>query len=238
MIKISKRLRAISDFVPNGSTVIDVGCDHALLDIYLYQKNIIKKAIATDVNEKALNNAKENIAKNNLQDKIETRLGNGLEPLSENDNVDTIVISGMGAHTIVGILKNNIDKLKNIDTIIIGSNTKLEFLRKEVIKLNYLMDDEIIIEDNKKIYIIIKFVKGKKKYTKKELYFGPILLKNNTNIFKEYQKKELQKLNIILKLLPKNKIIDRYKIKKEINLYKWIYLLFWLSYIMYYKKIE
>ena len=36
--------------------------------------------------------------------------------------------------------------------------------------------DEVLIEDNKKIYTIIKFIKGKRKYSKKELYFGPILL--------------------------------------------------------------
>ena len=40
MIKISKRLEAISSLVPINSNIIDIGCDHALLDIYLYQKKI------------------------------------------------------------------------------------------------------------------------------------------------------------------------------------------------------
>ena len=43
MIKISKRLEAISSLVPINSNVIDIGCDHALLDIYLYQNKISKK---------------------------------------------------------------------------------------------------------------------------------------------------------------------------------------------------
>ena len=38
MIKLSKRLEAISSLIPNNSKIIDVGCDHGLLDIYLYQK--------------------------------------------------------------------------------------------------------------------------------------------------------------------------------------------------------
>ena len=220
MIKISKRLEAISSLIPTNSKVIDIGCDHALLDIYLYQKKISKKIIATDINQNALNNAKENIKKNKLDKYIETRLGSGLDTLNDNDNIDTIIISGMGAHTIVGILKNNSDKLTNIDNIIIQSNTKLEFLRKEITKLNYKIDDEIITLDNKKTYIIIKFIKGKKHYTKKELYFGPILLQKKDRLFIEYITKELEKLNIFLKLLPKDRIIDRYKIKKEIRLYK------------------
>lgn len=219
MIKLSKRLEAISSLVPNNSKIIDIGCDHGLLDIYLYQQKKCSKIIASDINESALNNAKENIKKNKLEKKIETRLGNGLDTLKDSDDINTIVISGMGAHTAVGILKNNLDKLKKINTIIIQSNTKLEFLRKEVTKLNYLIDDELLIEDNKKIYTIIKLVKGKRKYNKKELYFGPILLKKNTKLFQINNKKELDKLNLLLKMLPKNKMLDRHKIKKKIKLY-------------------
>ena len=220
MIKLSKRLEAISSLVPNNSKVIDIGCDHGLLDIYLYQKKISNKIIASDINENALQNAKENIKKNKLENNIETRLGNGLDTLRETDDIDTIIMSGIGAHTAVGILKNNLNKLKKINTIIIQSNTKIEFLRKETTKLNYIIEDEMLIEDNKKIYTIIKFAKGKKKYSKKELFFGPILLKKNDNLFKKNNKKELEKIELLLKILPKNKVIDRYKIKKKIKMYK------------------
>ena len=220
MIKLSKRLEAISSLIPNNSKIIDIGCDHGLLDIYLFQKKISKNIIASDINENALKNAKENIKKNKLENFIETRLGNGLDTLKEIDDIDTIIISGMGAHTVVGILKNNLHKLTKINTIVIQSNTKIEFLRKEVTKLNYLIEDELLIEDNKKIYTIIKFIKGKKKYSKKELFFGPILLKNNTQLFQENNKLELKKLELLLKVLPKGKIIDRYKIKKKIRMYK------------------
>ena len=219
MIRLSKRLEAISSLVPINCNAIDIGCDHALLDIYLYQKKICNRIIASDINENALNNAKKNIKKNKLEKFIEIRLGNGLETLKKEDNVDTIIISGMGAHTAIGILKNNLNKLKNINTIIIQSNTKLFLLRREVTKLNYLIDNEKMVLDNNKIYTIIKFKKGKSHYTKKELYFGPILLQTNTEIFQKYIKKELEKLNIYLKLLPQDNIIDRYKIKKEIRLY-------------------
>lgn len=222
MIKLSPRLESIANLVPENSNVIDVGCDHALLDIYLYQNNISNKVIASDINSNALNNAKLNIKKNNLEEHIETRLGNGLDTLKKEDEIDTIIISGMGAHTIVGILKNNLNKLYRVKTIIIQSNTKLEFLRKEVTKLNYRIEDEVILEDNNKIYTVIKLVRGFVKYNKKELYFGPILLRKNTDIFKKYNKQEFEKLNMYLKLLPQERILDRYKLKKEIRLYQGI----------------
>ena len=34
-MKLSKRLKAISEFIDNEDRIIDIGCDHALLDIYL-----------------------------------------------------------------------------------------------------------------------------------------------------------------------------------------------------------
>lgn len=222
MIKISPRLEAIATLVPINSNVIDIGCDHGLLDIYLYQKRISSKIIASDINSLALNNAKENIKRNHLEGIIETRLGNGLDSLNQEDNIDTIIISGMGANTIIGIIKNNTKKLSNISTIIIQSNTKNELIRKEIIKIGYQINEEQIVKDNNKIYIIIRFIKAAKKtkYTSKELYFGPILLEKDSLLFKEYQKAELKKLLIIKKMIPKNKILERYKINKIIKLYK------------------
>ncbi len=219
MINLSPRLKLISDFVPLDSKVMDIGCDHGLLDIYLYQNRIVKKIIASDINLSALNNAIENIKANKLEKEIETRLSDGLENIHAEDEIDTLVIAGMGSNTIVNMLKKDIKKLDKIKTIIIQSNTKLEFLRREIVKLNYYITDEAIVEDNKKIYIVIKFIKGRRKYTKKELYFGPILLSTKSLVFQKYTKDNLKKLQCILSSVPKNKILLRYKIKKEIHLY-------------------
>ena len=44
MIKLSLRLQTIADLVSKEDNVIDVGCDHALLSIYItnkYQKKSI-----------------------------------------------------------------------------------------------------------------------------------------------------------------------------------------------------
>jgi len=36
-VNINKRLERLSTFVDEEKNIIDVGCDHALLDIYLFQ---------------------------------------------------------------------------------------------------------------------------------------------------------------------------------------------------------
>ena len=118
MSKLSKRLKTLAEYIDDNCNMVDIGCDHGFLDIYLIQNKNNINIIASDVNENALNNAKGNIKRNNLDNKIKTILSNGLDNI-DMTNLDTIVISGMGAHTIVGILYNNLGKLKNIKKIVI-----------------------------------------------------------------------------------------------------------------------
>ena len=65
MIKLSKRLSIVASLIESNN-IIDVGCDHALLDIYLAQINKDRKIIVSDINENALKNAKDNIKKYKL----------------------------------------------------------------------------------------------------------------------------------------------------------------------------
>ncbi len=221
MNKISKRLEIISSLVSDNSIVGDIGCDHGLLDIYLYKNKKNIKIIATDVNKNALDSAIKNIKLEGLSDKIDIRLGNGLDPYKENE-VNTLIMAGMGTYTIIDILKNNLNKINGVNQIIIQSNTKIELLRKEIIKLNYYIDKEVMLIDKGIFYTIISFKKGKKKYKKYELYFGPTLLNNKDKIFMEYFNKEYKRLSNILNSLPKNKIIERIRTKKILNMFKHI----------------
>lgn len=219
MNNLSLRLKEIANYIPDNIKMVDIGCDHALLDIYLYKNRKNISIIASDVNENALNQAKENIKKYKLDKFIETRISNGLENINKNE-IDTIVISGMGAHTIVGILHMNLDKLTNVENIIVQSNNHIDFLRKRITELNYYIDSEKLVKDNNIIYTIISFKKGKKKYNKKELYFGPYLLKENGDLFKEKNKQDLEKLIYLESVIPKNHYLHRLKIKNKIKLYE------------------
>lgn len=218
MIKLSRRLEKIATFVDNDSSVVDIGCDHALLDIYLVLNKKDIKVVASDVNKNALNNALSNIKKYKLTDKIDTVLSNGLESIDVT-GLDTIIISGMGTHTMVGILYNNLSKLKNINTIILQSNNDVDFLRKKVTSIGYYIEQEALIKDKKIIYTIIKFKKGHKFYSYKELYFGPCLLKENSSLFKEKNKLELEKLKIIYPMIPKGHLMYKLKTLRKIKMY-------------------
>ena len=199
-MKLSKRLEAVATLVEVGKRVIDVGCDHAYLDIYLTENND-NKCIATDINRNALSIAEANIKKYNLEDKIETKLTDGLKDLKIYKK-DNIVISGMGTFTILEILKTN--TLSN--TLIISSNNNIDVLRKEVVKLGYYIDTELFIIDKDKPYVIIKFKKGFRKYNLNDFMFGPIL-KNNI----QYRKYLINKYKHTLKQISITKVSAKLK---------------------------
>lgn len=220
MNKLSPRLRVIADYIDdNDKYIIDIGCDHAFLSIYLASKYKNSKIIASDVNSNALNSAITNIKNANLSDRIDVRLGNGLSVIENDDNVDTIVIAGMGANNITGFLKSDVDKLVNVNKIIIQSNTDIYLLRKTVTSLGYYIDDEELVLDRGKVYTIIKFIRGKRRYSYKELYLGPILMKKNSDLFRDKCKMEYDNLVDIISSI-KGHYIYKIKLKRNINILK------------------
>lgn len=222
-LNISKRLMVIANMVDNSNNIIDVGCDHALLDIYLSQNNQIKHAIASDIKEGAINQAKKNVLISNVSN-VDVRLGDGLNVLNKNDQIDTIIISGMGSQKIISILKENIIWLKKINTIIIQSNKDNYNIRKAITNMGYYIKDESLVEERQIIYVIIKFAKGKIKYSNKQLRFGPFLLKRKDDLFIKMIKNQVNKNNIIMNKLPFSKLflkitlkIKNFNLKKEIR---------------------
>lgn len=204
-MKISKRLKLIASMC-DCENIVDVGCDHALLDIYLTLNN--KNCIASDISEKVLINAFKNVEKYNLIDKIKLIQSDGTKNIEIPSN-STLIISGMGAHTIIEILNNT--NHSNINELILQSNNNIELLRKEITRLGYYIEKEKSVLDKNKYYVIIKFKKGKKKYSKKDYIIG--------NLDKDYYNYLLNKNNEIIEKLKFKNFFKKYKLKK-VN--KWL----------------
>ena len=204
----SNRLKVIASYIDINDKLIDVGCDHGYLGIYLKQNNLCNDILLTDISQNALNNAIDNIKKNKLN--INTLCTNGLNNINI-DNYNTISISGMGTTTILNILsvlKSN----KTINKLIIQSNNDLYILRKEIIKFGYFLEDETTIKENNIYYVVSKFIKGIKKTDDNTLLFGI-----NKEDKKEYYTYLLDNYNNILKNIP-NKNKDRTVIINYINI--------------------
>ncbi|HWP52394.1 MAG TPA: class I SAM-dependent methyltransferase [Clostridia bacterium] len=100
---LDPRLRSIASLVRSGSRLADIGCDHGYLICALMRDGKIDRGIACDINEKPLNKARGEIERQGLKEQIACRLGDGLFPLAQ-DEVDDVVIAGMGGEMIASIL--------------------------------------------------------------------------------------------------------------------------------------
>ena len=177
-ISIDDRLKDVASLINNCNVIADVGTDHGYLPIYLIQNNICKQAYATDVAIGPLNSAKENIDRYQLQDKIKTILCDGLKKV--NDDVEGIVIAGMGGNLMIDILKN---RIFDYNFYVLQPNLHHYALRKYLIDNNFKIIDEKISYAHKKYYEIIKVIHGRQSLSENQLLFGPINLKNKTNLF-------------------------------------------------------
>ncbi len=212
---LNKRLETLSAFIEENETVLDIGCDHGLLGIYLTLNRSHIKVISSDINEKPLNKAKENIHKFNLDEKIETRLGDGLEVMTS--DITTIVISGMGGLSIINILKN-INQFSHVTKLVLSPNSDFYELRKEISQLGFQIKKEEMVLESNKFYLITEFVKGEEQV---DYYFGKLDLKNDIvkkyyNYIYEKNTKILKNFNILQKLRKKSLISENKKIKRNI----------------------
>lgn len=207
---IDERLKSLVKYVDKKDNIIDVGCDHALLDIYLVQNNITDSVIVSDISNNALQQGINNIKKYNLDDRIDVRCGNGLEVLNNEDDINTIIISGMGTNTILDILNNNY--LSKVNKLIIQSNKDYYLLRSGVTKLGFIISNEEVIVVNNKLYINIIFVRGNKKYSLNELKYGTKDMLNK----EIYYKYLINKYNKILNCINDNSFKD--ELRNEILL--------------------
>lgn len=194
---LGPRLKTIASFIKKNTEVVDVGCDHALLDIYLtlYNGN---KCIATDISEGALKQAKFNIYHYGLTEDIKLQVGDGLKNIkSLKDKI--IVLAGMGTETILEIL--NDERIYDAKYIVISTHTELRLLRRKMVQKGFIIADEKVAMENYKFYVVIKFVKGKKRYTARECYLGPILKDDPSyEVMRYYESLYYENTNILEKI--------------------------------------
>lgn len=170
------RIKALASLVDKDSRLVDIGTDHVLLPIYLYENEITKKVTGSDISSNALEFAKNNLKKHNLSDKIKLIVSDGFTNL--NDEYDTAVISGMGTDTIKKILdRENLPK-----KLIISSHKNVDKLRLFMNKKGYKIIKEITLKDNDIYYDMIKYEKGIETLSNYDILVG----KSNDTEYKLY----------------------------------------------------
>lgn len=203
-MKLTNRLQKIADLIDKEAKVADIGTDHGYLPVYLIEKKMIDKAIAADINKLPLENAKAIIKEYKYEDKIETRLGSGLEVLKIGE-IDTAIIAGMGGVLITELLNENLELTKSIDTFVLQPMVDSDELRKYLIENNFVIVDETIAIEDKRYYeIIVAKTNGKMSLEKHDDKLGPILKTKDLKAIKQFYNYHIDKNKKIIDKIKKN----------------------------------
>ena len=217
---ISKRLELVASFVPQGSILLDVGSDHAYLPIELVERGQIEAAIAGEVVVGPFQSAVKNVEAHGLKEKIQVRLANGLAAFEEVDQVSVITIAGMGGRLISTILEEGLDKLANVESLILQPNNREDDLRIWLQDHGFQIVAESILEEAGKFYEILVVEAGQMKLSASDVRFGPFLSKEVSPVFIKKWQKEATKLEFALGQIPEKNLVERQVLVDKIQAIK------------------
>lgn len=219
---ISKRLNEILKLCGRKKRIADVGCDHGKVLGELFKKGA-KFLVASDISEPSVKKAEKLLNELNCNN-FSIRVGNGFETLSDEDNLDLIIVSGIGGLEIIEILKNSKIKLSNL---VLQPQNNVVKLRQYLSDNNFYIITDKVVEDKNKFYNLLKVrkVENKIMLTTRELNYGKTNIKGYNPEFVrmlEYEnekladriqniKNEKLKTEILTEMLENNKEMERAK---------------------------
>ena len=200
-MQLSLRLSAIADMVTTGNRLVDVGCDHGYLPVYLIQQKKIPSAIAMDVRKGPLSRAKEHIRQYGLEEYIQARLSDGLENLKAGEG-DTLVIAGMGGPLMERILTDGQSVRDSFSELILQPQSDIPHFRRFIQSQGFQIVEEKMVEEEGKFFPMMRVVRtcpegdGNENlvseaapYTLEEA-FGKFLLKEHNPVLYRYLLRE------------------------------------------------
>lgn len=149
LFKLGARLEACALFVREGTSLADIGTDHAYLPVWLIKTGRISRAVAADIRTGPLEAAARNAEKYGVS--LELRLSDGLRNISPEEAED-VVIAGMGGELIARIVGET-DWLRNPrKRLILQPMSSVEELRHGLSELGFEVLEERAVTDSGKVY--------------------------------------------------------------------------------------
>lgn len=151
---MNKRLLSLASMIDSSLGLIDVGTDHGYLPVHLASAGYSGKLIASDINFAPLSTAVNTAREAGYEDRISFLLSDGLDSCPK-DEVDCIVIAGMGGDTICGILDRCPWCFDSSYQLLLQPVTKAEILRYWLAWNGFDILEEKTAEDGGIIYQIL-----------------------------------------------------------------------------------
>ncbi len=209
-MKLSKRLETVASFVKKGSSIADVGTDHGYIPIALMERGWAVKAVAMDVRPGPLKRARCHIRERGLEEKIETRLGDGVKTLARGE-ADTVIIAGMGGELVIHILEEGRALWDTVDQWILSPQSDLDKVRRYLEQEGFVIAREDMTREDGKYYTVMEAVRPcvREKLVTEELpelreagyLYGAGLIRGRHPVLLEFLEREERQVREILKSL-------------------------------------
>ena len=185
-LPISKRLLCCASMVQPGSRVADIGTDHGYLGIYLLQSGAARHVIACDLRKDPLENARRNAKLFGVDGKMELRLSDGLEKIRP-DEVDTVVMAGMGGDLIQRILSQCPWRKREGLQFILQLQSAGNVLRRWLCEDGFEIQREEPVQDGHFLYTVMDIRQGEPApLTPGTEYASPALLASGSPLVGNY----------------------------------------------------
>lgn len=215
--QLSERLKQVGSYVEKNARLADIGSDHAYLPCYLAKQRQIEFAIAGEVVKGPFQSAERQVRNEGLTDRIEVRMGDGLDVIRAEDEISTITIAGMGGPLIAKILERGKKKASLASRLILQPNVHAWSIRAWAEQNGWQLIEEQILEENQKIYEILVLEKGQMHLSEAERLLGPLLIKQKSETFQKKWMREKQEWERILENLPQDERLEIAEKKVELR---------------------
>lgn len=192
-MKLSDRLEQIAAQAAEITEgyVADVGTDHGFVPIRLIESGKVKRVIAMDVRRGPLSRAREHIREYDMEDRIETRLSDGLRELKPGE-ADTVIIAGMGGELMLRILRNGAHMRGSVKHYVLSPQSELSAFRHGLEELGLSITEEQMLMDEGKYYVILTVSPGIMHYEQEYEYrYGADLIRRKHPVLKEFLEREM-----------------------------------------------
>ena len=152
-LELTPRLRAAAELVPEGARLADVGTDHGYLPAWLLLEGRIPRAIAADLRPGPLDRARQTAEKYGLTGRMDFRLCDGLSGVAP-EEVDAVVIAGMGGETIAAILEAAPWTATGERLLVLQPMSAQPYLRQWLQAHGYAIGREVLAREGETLYTI------------------------------------------------------------------------------------
>ena len=201
---LSPRLAAVAELVPCEARVVDIASGHGLLPQWLLACRRARACIATERDRQAAGR----LRRPGRASGVEIRVGDGLDALEPGDDVDVLVMAGLGARSMLRILSAGVFDVGALHRLVLQPQTESGLLRRWLVERGRAIIDERLVVDRGRFYVVIAAepANGTERPAHPRLGFddlmeaGPCLVRSGGPVVLRYWRRTADRLEGVLAL--------------------------------------